>query len=468
VRASRLLSLLLLLQSRGRMTAPELAAELEVSVRTIYRDVESLSAAGVPVYADRGPAGGYQLLDGYRTRLTGLTTDEAETLFLAGVPGPAAELGLGAALAAAELKLRAALPPELGERAGRIRERFHLDAPGWFRLAEPVPHLAALSDAVWGGRLVRARYRRWKFPREVTRVLAPLGVVLKAGRWYLVAARDDEPFTYRVSNFLGVEVLDEGFGRPPGFDLAAFWREWTTQFEEKVYRDEAVVRMTPDALARMPFIFPPAMSRGAAAAATEPDRTGWLRTVVPIESIRHGHIELLKLGADVEVLAPAELRAAFTRTARELSMLYEKEDETMSLPEDMGAHNAQVIEQFRANGGKSPTGGPMLLLTTTGARTGQARTTPMMFIPGDQHLMVIASNAGATKNPDWYHNLLADPAVTVEAEGEKYQANAVVPRGDERDELFAGVVEKYPFFGDHQAKAGRTIPVVVLERVNGR
>lgn len=470
MRASRLLSLLLLLQSRGRMTAPELAAELEVSVRTIYRDVESLGAAGVPVYADRGPAGGYRLVDGYRTRLTGLTTDEAETLFLAGVPGPAAELGLGAALAAAELKLRAALPPELGERAARIRQRFHLDAPGWFRLAEPVPHLAALSDAVWQGRLVNARYRRWKAPREVTRTLAPLGVVLKAGRWYLVAARDGEPFAYRVGNVLDVEILDEGFERPPGFDLATFWQEWTTQFEEKVYRGEAVVRMTPDGLARMPHIFPPAMSRGAAARAGEPDETGWLRTVVPIESVRHGLTELLKLGADVEVLAPAPLRAAFARTARELSTLYDeetlydKEDETMSLPEDMGAHNAQLIEQFRANGGTSPTGGPMLLLTTTGARTGQPRTTPMMFIPGDEHLMVIASNAGAPKTPDWYHNLVADPAVTVEVDGDTYRANAVVPRGAERDRLFAGVVDKYPFFADHQAKAGRTLPVVVLVR----
>ncbi|MGK5672870.1 helix-turn-helix transcriptional regulator [Micromonospora sp. URMC 106] len=322
MRASRLVSLLLLLQTRGRMTAPQLAEALEVSVRTIYRDVESLGAAGVPVYAERGPAGGYRLLDGYRTRLTGLTAGEAEALFLAGMPGPAAELGLGSVLAAAELKLRAALPAELADRGGRIRQRFHLDAPTWFREPEDTPHLAELARAVWEDRRVQVRYRRWKTPREVTRTLAPLGVVLKAGRWYLVADAGGQVRTYRVGAVLDLTVLDEGFDRPDGFDLARCWQEHAERYERGVYRDEARVRMTTAALELAAHVLPPAMSRAARAAASAPDPAGWVRTTVPIESVKHGHVELLKLGAQVEVLAPAELRERFRATAHNLAALY--------------------------------------------------------------------------------------------------------------------------------------------------
>src|SRR4051794_30077967 len=298
MRAGRLVSLLLLLQTRGRMTARELADELEVSVRTVYRDVESLGSAGVPIYADRGPAGGYQLLDGYRTRLTGMTGDEAGTLFLAGMPGPAAELGLGSVLAAAELKLRASLPGELADRADRVRERFHLDAPGWFRGDEPTPHLSTVAGAVWSGRLLEVRYRRWKAPREVTRSLHPLGVVLKAGRWYLVAVAEERTIAYRVSNILEAEPLDSPARRPDGFDLADWWREWTERYERSVYTATATVRMTEAALARTPFVFPPEMARVARDSAGPPDADGWLVTTVPIESVKHGHIELLKLGAE--------------------------------------------------------------------------------------------------------------------------------------------------------------------------
>jgi predicted DNA-binding transcriptional regulator YafY len=196
MQASRLLSILMLLQSRGRMSARALADALEASVRTVYRDVDQLSAAGVPVYAERGRQGGFQLRDGWRTQLTGLTTREAQTLFMAGLPGPASELGLGDALASAQLKLLAALPAQWQDDARRVGSRFHLDPIDWYRSAPPADHLRAVADAVWTQHRLRIRYESWT--RSAQREIDPLGLVLKAGVWYLVAAQRGEPFACRA------------------------------------------------------------------------------------------------------------------------------------------------------------------------------------------------------------------------------------------------------------------------------
>jgi predicted DNA-binding transcriptional regulator YafY len=317
-----LVSLLLLLQTRGRMTAAELARELEVSVRTVYRDVESLAAAGVPVYADRGPAGGYRLVDGYRTRLT---SEEAESLFLAGVPGPAAALGLGTVLAAAQLKLMAALPPELRSRADQIRQRFHLDAPGWFRGGDPPEHLATIAAAVWNQRRVRVDYRRWN-RTDVERTLEPLGVVLKAGVWYLVAgpvdgAGDGEPRTYRASRILAARTLDERFDRPEGFDLVGYWQAWTERLRGVLFRGEATVRLAPRAV-ELGFLLGPVVARAIRAAAATPDADGWVTAVIPIESVEHALHDLLRFGPDAEVLEPLELRDRIAEAAQGLVRLY--------------------------------------------------------------------------------------------------------------------------------------------------
>ncbi len=336
MRASRLVSLLLLLQTRGRMTAQDLADELGVSVRTIYRDVESLSLAGVPVYADRGPTGGFQLLAGYRTRLTGLTPTEAESLFLAGIPGPAAELGLGTVLAAAELKLLAALPEPLRPQVGRVRERFHLDAPGWFQDVGETPYLGEVAEAVWNQWPLRVHHQRAGRGGHVHRMLEPLGVVLKAGAWYLVArvrpAKEGEPSpsetahpirTYRVSRILALETLrDETFEWPEGFDLAEFWHTWSRGFESGVYRGEASIRLSPRGVERMVYLLNPATSHAATETATPPEADGWLRATVPIESVEHALSELLRLGADVEVVSPPELRARMAEESAALAELY--------------------------------------------------------------------------------------------------------------------------------------------------
>ncbi|MED7930943.1 YafY family protein [Nonomuraea sp. LP-02] len=332
MRASRLVSILLLLQTRGRLTARELAERLEVSVRTIYRDVESLHAAGIPLYGDAGPNGGYQLLDGYRTRLTGLTADEAESLFLAGLPGPAAELGLGAVVTAAQLKLMAALPVELRDRAGRLQERFHLDAPTWYREREPVAHLPAVADAVWNERRIRVVYRRWKEPQEVERLLDPYGLVVKAGRWYLVAGTGGDVRTYRVSQILGLRTLEEGFTRPRGFDLAAYWAAYLEAFEARLRRGEAVVRLSPRGLERLPDLMTPGMVEAARRTAGAPDAEGWTRVTVPIESVEHALAEFLRLGVDAEVLAPAELRERLAATATALAERYAPRESFMPEP----------------------------------------------------------------------------------------------------------------------------------------
>jgi predicted DNA-binding transcriptional regulator YafY len=323
MRASRLLSLLLLLQNRGRLSAPQLADELGVAVRTVYRDVQALAAAGVPVYAEQGPAGGYRLMDGYRTRLTGLTAEEAESLFLTGMPQPAAELGLGAALAAAELKLTAALPTPYRAASTRIRQRFLLDTPGWFREPDAVPHLLSAAEAVWKGRVVEVRYRRWApRPGVVTRRLHPLGLVLKAGVWYLVADRGEQVRTYRVSGILDLTTLPESFDRPDGFNLAEYWRAQVDDYEQAAHRHSAVVRLSARGVQTMPDLLDSQTSRLALATIEPADADGWRRAVIPIESVEKAAVDLLRLGADVRVTAPPELVARIGETIRAMASLY--------------------------------------------------------------------------------------------------------------------------------------------------
>jgi predicted DNA-binding transcriptional regulator YafY len=322
MRASRLVSVLLLLQTRGRLTARELADTLEVSERTVYRDIASLQAAGVPVYGDAGPAGGYRLLGGYRTRLTGLTTGEAQALFLAGAPAAVAELGLGTVLASAELKVRAALPAELREQVAVIRDRFYLDAPGWYAEGDSSPHLAAVADAVWTQRRIEIRYRRWVAPTDVTRILDPHGIVLKAGRWYLVARGGGQFRTYRVNQILGLTATGEHFDRAEGFELAGYWDSYLTDFRARLYQGEATVRLSPQGRERLYAQTSPEVIRAIEDSAGPPDERGWVTAVVPIESVRHAHGEFLRLGTAIEVLAPDALRELMRDTAHSLDELY--------------------------------------------------------------------------------------------------------------------------------------------------
>ncbi|GHH84792.1 transcriptional regulator [Streptomyces capitiformicae] len=325
--------MVLLLQARASMTAAELARELEVSERTVTRDAQALSEAGVPVYADRGRAGGYRLIGGYRTRLTGLARTEAEALFLSGVPGALREMGLEDAASAARLKVSAALLPSLRDASRNAAQRFHLDAPSWFNEPKTPELLPAIADAVWDDRRITARYQRGD--SEVERVLEPYGLVLKAGVWYLCArARVPEPATgsfrtYRIDRFTTVDVVTDAdtgsdrFVRDEDFDLPRYWDNQAERFARSILRAEVVVRLSAEGTRRLPYVVDPIAARDALTAVTDgPDDHGRVTVTLGVESEEVAHSQLTALGPEVEVLAPEALRARFADDARRLAALY--------------------------------------------------------------------------------------------------------------------------------------------------
>ena len=330
MRADRLLSLLMLLQSRRRMTAGELARELEVSARTIYRDLDALSAAGVPVYAERGPGGGCALLDSYRTTLTGLTQDEVRALFMLSVPAPLAELGVDQELKQALLKLSAALPATRRHDEERARQRIHLDSSGWFETREPVPHLQTLQRAIWGDRKLHLAYRL-RFGAQAEWLVAPYGLVAKANVWYLVCAREGHLRVYRVSQVVEASISEEAFERPADFDLAAFWQAWCAEVEENRPYYPVVVRVAADLVPWLPQYFGEpireevARARSRLALGAEPsspDAASWLTVTLPFESLYEARERLLGFGGAVEIVAPEALRKSVADFARQIVSVY--------------------------------------------------------------------------------------------------------------------------------------------------
>ncbi|RRO16079.1 WYL domain-containing protein [Saccharopolyspora rhizosphaerae] len=319
MRAARLVSLLCLLQVRGAMTGPELARELEVSERTVARDVLALAEAGVPVYAERGRAGGYRLLGGYRSKLTGLHRQEAEALFLSGVPGAAVDMGLGEAVEAARRKTAAALAPPFRDAPQRVGQRFHLDAPRWFREAGTPAVLPEIGRAVWGDLRITGDYQRGD--RLVRRELEPHGLVLKAGVWYLVARCDGRFRTYRVDRFREV-VVGEEFVRDESFDLAEFWERTAEEFARSLLTLDVEVRLSTAGLRRLRATVDGPAADEAEAGAGEPDEHGWVRTAFRTESLQVAYSQLLALGPEAEVLAPEALRQDLARAAARFAALY--------------------------------------------------------------------------------------------------------------------------------------------------
>jgi predicted DNA-binding transcriptional regulator YafY len=338
VRADRLVSLALLLQARGQMSAHALAGELEVSVRTIYRDISALNAAGVPVLAEPGRGGGCRLIEGYRFPLRGLSADEAEALLLLGVPAAVAELGLTDALAAAHRKVSTSAGLNAGGGGTRRASLVHLDLPRWFHGTEPVPYLRTLAEAVRLGRGLLLGYRRDDDSQGKTREVGPLGLVNKAGTWYLVArplakrehlagqrerqaGQDRDPVVFRAGRVTSARLLSAEVTRPDDFDLAAFWARWSTAFVTSRSQVEVRVRATATALAIFPYVFGD-VGRRAAEAAGPAGPDGLREVVLTFEDERVAAHRLAGFGGEVAVISPAAVRAELIAAARELLARY--------------------------------------------------------------------------------------------------------------------------------------------------
>jgi predicted DNA-binding transcriptional regulator YafY len=327
MRADRLLSILLLLQIHGRMTTRELAERLGVTARTIHRDMGALSVAGVPVVADRGAAGGWSLIEEYQTRLTGLNTPEVQALALTRPPQVLADLGLEQASDAAFIKLLAALP-KLGRRdAEDMRQRIFVDMTGWKSFSEETPCLNTVQDALWTDRRLKVNYQR-NDGETRERTVDPLGLVAKLNIWYLVAAVDGEPRTYRVSRMQSAEIVDEPVRRPAKFDLPAFWQQSTSDFKASLPRYAARLRVDPGYLERLRF--PARYARvESVSEADPPDPQGWQIVAMNFENENDAVEAALSFGDRAEVLDPPELRARVIEMAGRVVMFYQNRRQTI-------------------------------------------------------------------------------------------------------------------------------------------
>ncbi|MBX2997886.1 MAG: WYL domain-containing protein [Caldilineaceae bacterium] len=321
MRADRLLSILLLLQSRGQMSARALAAELDVSERTIYRDVEALSGAGVPIYAETGREGGYGLLDSYRTSLTGLTDGEVRALFMLSIPAPLSQLGVSQELKTAMLKLAAALPAARRQDEERVRQRFYLDSSWWHQHETPVPYLQTIHCAVWEDRRLQIIYRQ---PVGVTieQVVDPYALVVKAGAWYLVCAHKGRVCVHSVADLIQVHASEEKFAREEDFRLAEFWEVWCAEREQAQSLYPVTVRVAPYFIPYLPWYFGNVI-RARLAQADPPDEEGRITLTLSFHSLESARDRLLDLGRGVEVIDPLALRLSMADYARQIVALYE-------------------------------------------------------------------------------------------------------------------------------------------------
>lgn len=319
MRADRLLEIILLLQARGRTTAELLARELAVSERTIYRDLEALNLAGIPVYTQGGPGGGCELPKHYRTLLTGVSPADIAAVLMASATGPLADLGMDKRVQTALHKLVAALPSAQRQAASLGRQRLHLDSAAWFRKAEPVPFLSVLQAAVETERCVQLRYRATD-DMERERLLAPYGLVAKAAVWYVAGKVEDSLRVYRVSRILEASITDQLFTRPADFDLPSFWAAWCARYDANLSRFRTILQVKPELVATFQSNFSTPVVSITLLQAEE--GTNWPSFEVIFETFGMASNWILGYGSAVRVLEPLELKENIIAEARQITELY--------------------------------------------------------------------------------------------------------------------------------------------------
>jgi predicted DNA-binding transcriptional regulator YafY len=322
MRADRLISIVMLLQTHERMTADELSRELEVSPRTIYRDITSLNIAGIPIYTDRGPGGGIKLLESYRTTLTGINEDETQALFMLSIPQVLVELGVDQKLKSALLKLTAALPPRQQIIQAHTQQRIYLDSTPWYMIEEPAPHLAVLHTAAWNDKRVRLVFQGG-FDTKIEMEMEPLGLVAKMNTWYLVGRSTEYIRVLKIADILEVEALAEDFTRDADFDLETFWTEWCAAsiIRRPVYI--AKLRMAPGLVDKLNLYL------GAEVKYTVSDNdevvtNDWKIVTIYYDNFFSARESILNFGRAAEVLEPDVLRLSVIDYARQIIAFYQE------------------------------------------------------------------------------------------------------------------------------------------------
>lgn len=297
------------------MTGRQLAKRLEVSQRTIHRDMDALGSAGVPVVAERGAGGGWELMDGFRTTLTALTESEVNALFVTKPSQLLADLHLDQASNAGLIKLLSLLPAVYRKNAELAQQRIHIDVTGWSRSSEPVTMLPVVQDAVWRERRLEMEYDRGAGCTPSSRVVDPLGLVAKGSVWYLIAASHGDVRSYRVSRIRDARVLEDTFVRPAEFDLASFWETSSARFREQLPRFHVIARAQSSSI---PWLR--AMIRFGAVDSVEPDDgSGWSRLTLHFDAEDVARHVLLGMGTAVEVIEPQPLAKSIAAAARQVA-----------------------------------------------------------------------------------------------------------------------------------------------------